>query len=77
MRGGTAIDVAVDLAGTWTNQMLMHVMFLLVGKGATWPSHGLPRGTPSLVYGFVQNMVMLPGFELLTSRQGNELTKSG
>jgi hypothetical protein len=38
-----------DVAHTWANQMLTRVIIWLVGKGATWPSHGLPRGTPLLV----------------------------
>jgi hypothetical protein len=29
--------------------MLTRGIIWLVGKGATWPSHGLPRGTPLLV----------------------------
>jgi hypothetical protein len=41
-----------DVAHTWANQMMTRVRLWLVGKGATWPSQGLPRGTPSLVYGF-------------------------
>jgi hypothetical protein len=34
---------------TWTNQMLTRVMLSVAGKCATWPSQGLPRGTPLLV----------------------------
>jgi hypothetical protein len=43
----TGRTVAVDVAHTWTNQVLTRVK--LVKKGATWPTQGLPRGTPLLV----------------------------
>jgi hypothetical protein len=39
----------IDVAITWSNQGLTRVIIWLVGKGATWPSQGLPRGTPLLV----------------------------
>jgi hypothetical protein len=35
--GSTAIDVAVDMAGTWANQQMTRVNIWLVGKGVTWP----------------------------------------
>jgi hypothetical protein len=48
--------------GTWANHRLTRVMFWLVGKGATWPSQGLPRGTPLLVVGFnVKNWFGMAG----------------
>jgi hypothetical protein len=36
-------------SGTWANHRLTRGMLSLVGKGATWPNPGLPRGTPLLV----------------------------
>jgi hypothetical protein len=41
----------------------------LFGKwlGATWPSHGLPRGTMVLVNGWWKNVMELMGFEPMTS----------
>jgi hypothetical protein len=48
MTGGST---AGDVAHTWANHRLTRGMFWLVGKGATWPSQGLPRGTPLLVVG--------------------------
>jgi hypothetical protein len=51
--GSTAADRwqydRIDVAITWSNQGLTRVIIWLVGKGATWPSQGLPRGTPLLV----------------------------
>jgi hypothetical protein len=35
---------------TWANHVLTRGMIWLVCKGATWPTQGLPRGTPSLVH---------------------------
>jgi hypothetical protein len=37
------------VAHTWANERPTRGTFRLVGKGATWPSQGLPRGTPLLV----------------------------
>jgi hypothetical protein len=34
---------------TWSNDCLTSVTMVGELNGATWPSHGLPRGTPSLV----------------------------
>jgi hypothetical protein len=41
----------VDVAHTWANHRPTRGMLSLVGKGATWPNPGLPRGTPLLVRG--------------------------
>jgi hypothetical protein len=49
MTGGVRLG---DVAHTWANKRPTRGMFSLVEKGATWPNPGLPRGTPSLVYGF-------------------------
>jgi hypothetical protein len=73
-RGG----VAVDVAGTWANHRLTRVMFWLVGKGATWPSQGLPRGTPLLVIGFICKIGLAwPGVEPATSGWAKGLAKLG
>lgn len=45
-------DVAVYMAHTWANHMPTRGILALVGKGATWPNPGLPRGTPLLVRWF-------------------------
>jgi hypothetical protein len=42
--------------------------------GATWPSHGLPRGTMGLVNGFICQKVLEPmGFKPMTSLVGTKL----
>ena len=68
-RGGTTIDVAVDLAGTWTNQMLTRGIIWLVGKGAMWPNPEPPRGTPLLAHWFMLKICLVarPGVEPVTS----------
>jgi hypothetical protein len=38
--------------------------FVVGLKGATWPSHGLPRGTPLLVVGFYGLKIVWLGQEL-------------
>jgi hypothetical protein len=42
-----------DVAHTWANDRPTRGTFRLVFKGATWPSQGLPRGTPLLVRWFM------------------------
>jgi hypothetical protein len=57
-RGGTVDDSGKLMwqygSGTWANHRLTRGMLSLVGKGATWPNPGLPRGTPLLVDGLIK-----------------------
>jgi hypothetical protein len=48
----------VDVAHTWANDRPTRGRFSLEGKGATWPSQGLPRGTPLLVHGYLCKIVV-------------------
>jgi hypothetical protein len=41
-----------EVAHTWANDRMTRGTFRLVFKGATWPSHGPPRGTLSLAVDF-------------------------
>jgi hypothetical protein len=48
MTGGVRLG---DVAHTWANGRPTRGIIRLVFKGATWPSQGLPCGTPLLVRG--------------------------
>jgi hypothetical protein len=63
-----------DAAHTWANHRLTRGMFSLDGKGATWPSQGLPRGTPLLVRWLyvIKIGLVAPGVEPATSRQAKD-----
>jgi hypothetical protein len=37
------------MADTWASYVVTSVSFMEKLYGATWPSHGLPRGTPPMV----------------------------
>jgi hypothetical protein len=52
---------------TWTNQMSTRGMHLIGCKGATWPNHGLPRGTPGLANEGYVKIFGPGGFEPRTS----------
>jgi hypothetical protein len=66
---GTTTDVVGDVAFIYWQILGESVCntWQLLGKwhGATWPSHGLPRGTIELIV--VQNFVWSTGFDLRTS----------
>jgi hypothetical protein len=64
----TVGSTAVYVANRWPNQMTTRVKFWLVEKGATWPSHGQPRGTPSLVvWLYVMSADLLSGWPVVRS----------
>jgi hypothetical protein len=44
-------DWADTSTDTWVNHRLTHGIVLDEWRGATWPSHGLPRGTLWLAFG--------------------------
>jgi hypothetical protein len=45
-----AVRSTVDVAHTWANQAMTRGSLIGKKKGATWPNHGLPRGTVLLVF---------------------------
>jgi hypothetical protein len=61
----------------WVNDCLTSVTIVGELNGATWPSHGLPRGTLSLVCCF-KKVVDSIGFNPTTSgRGGTSWARSG
>jgi hypothetical protein len=68
----TYADVAYDDVAVFDWQTVGRIIFdtwhfLANGFGATWPSHGLPRGTPLFIGWFVQNFMESVGIEPRTS----------
>jgi hypothetical protein len=43
-------DVAILIGCQWASYIATRGIFLGEWKGATWPNHGLPRGTPGFGY---------------------------
>jgi hypothetical protein len=57
------VEDAWRIKMTWANH-IGDTWHALVGcKGATWPNHGLPRGTPVLSIGLCQKFLESGGFE--------------
>jgi hypothetical protein len=67
-----------DVVHMWANDRPTRGTFRLVGKGATWPSQGLPRGTPLLVRWLqCKILVGMHGDRTGDLFSGCELTESG
>jgi hypothetical protein len=63
------VAVRQNRRGTHMGQSARDTWQFVVGlKGATWPSHGLPRGTPLLVDRFQCKILAWSGIERVTSR---------
>jgi hypothetical protein len=60
-------DVAVSDWQIWLNRLFDMWHHFGLWYGATWPSHGLPRGTVVLVVGLFQNFMESVGVEPWTS----------
>jgi hypothetical protein len=61
----------------WSNRVLTCGIYLSECKGATWPSHGFPHGTHSLVKVFGKICLESTGVEPMTSGLGDALVRLG